>query len=252
MGFPLNILILNLHTIMKNASVIWVFLGALTIFSCREDETPKPDSLKLIFDFEQNNEEWQGGFADLPSEGQDIYELEISHSTLPEEINGQGKAIKIQGHNRSDDLFMFLKKHIDGLEPNTQYEIIYEVELASQYPETSMGIGGSPGGSVFLKVGATTTEPAVVLDEPNQFLHLNIDKGNQMEEGTDMINIGTIGIDGEELKYQLIQRDNKNRPFEVTTDSEGGFWAILGTDSGFEGLTVLYYNSININLKKMK
>ena len=223
----------------------------MTILSCQEDETPKPSQIDLNFDFEQNMEDWLGGFADLPAEGQDIYELEISHSALPEETNEQGNSIRIQGHNRSDDLFMFIKKHIHGLEPNTRYQIIFEVELASQYPETSMGIGGSPGGSVFLKVGATTTEPTVVLDVSNQFLQMNIDKGNQIEEGDDMINIGTIGIEGEEFKYQLIQRNNVERPFEVTTDSDGGFWAMVGTDSGFEGLTVLYYNEIRLTLKRL-
>jgi hypothetical protein len=236
--------------IMRKATTIWILMGAIITLSCREDDSPKPGQLQLNFDFEQNMEDWLGGFADLPSEGQDIYELEINHSPLPEETETQGGAIKVQGHNRSDDLFMFLKKHIHGLEPNTRYQIIYEVELASQYPETSVGIGGSPGGSVFLKVGASTTEPTVVLDESNQFLQMNIDKGNQSQEGADMINIGTIGIEGEEFKYQLIQRNNEDRPFEVTTDSDGGFWAILGTDSGFEGLTVLYYNSIQINIKK--
>lgn len=230
--------------------ILVILLGMLTL-SCREEETPTPTTIELNFDFAQNMEEWMGGFSDLPAEGQDIYELDISHAPLPEETNEEGNAIRIQGHNRSDDLFMFLKKHIHGLEPNTRYRVVYELELASQYPESSFGIGGSPGGSVFLKVGGSTQEPVIVLDEDTQHLQMSIDKGDQSQEGADMINIGTVGIEGEEFRYRLIQRNNADRPFEVATDTDGGCWVIVGTDSGFEGLTVLYYNAIHLTFRKI-
>lgn len=234
----------------KKIQIVLIFAGLVAI-SCQVDEIPIPSVIGLTYEFEENMEEWMGGFSDLPEEGQDIYELEISHSPIPEETNATGNAIKVQGHNRSDDLFMFLKKHISGLEPATRYQVVYDLELASQYPESSIGIGGSPGGSVYLKVGATIVEPTIELDDSTNHLQMNIDKGNQSQEGADMYNIGTIGIEGEDFKYQLIERTNLDRPFEVTTDNDGGLWLIVGTDSGFEGLTVLYYKTIKVSLKKI-
>ncbi len=36
--------------------------------------------------------------------------------------------------------------------------------------------------------------------------------------------------------------------FEVTTGDDGGLWLIVGTDSGFEGETRLYYTTIEVTL----
>jgi hypothetical protein len=225
------------------------------ISSCKtEDDEPTPDIIEITFDFEQNDEGWIGGFADLPEEGHESYELEVGHSPIPEETNATGNSIRIQGHNRSDDLFMFLKKQITGLSPSTTYQVIFDLEIASQYPGAAPGIGGSPGGSVFLKVGATAEEPIPVVEDQEgvDYLRMNIDKGDQSQEGADMINIGTVGIEGDEYNYELIQRSNGDRRFSVTTDPEGDLWLIIGTDSGFEGLTVLYYNRINVRLEKTR
>ncbi|HLU90168.1 MAG TPA: hypothetical protein VKZ51_10080 [Cyclobacteriaceae bacterium] len=242
---------------MKKTLSKWLPLGLFLIplAACQdEDKEPTPDIIEMNYTFEANEEGWIGGFADLPVEGQDIYELDISHSPLPEETDATGNSIRIQGHNRSDDLFMFLKKKLTGLSPSTTYQVIFDIEMASQYPQTAPGIGGGPGGSVFIKVGATPEEPlAVEEEEPVQnYLRMNIDKGNQAQEGTDMINVGTVGIEGEEYRYQLIQRGNSDRPISANTDPEGNLWLILGTDSGFEGLTVLYYNTVKVRLEKTR
>ncbi|MBS9525617.1 hypothetical protein KI659_16485 [Litoribacter alkaliphilus] len=230
-------------------SMIGVFM-LLAAVGCTETPVPEGEErMELNYTFEQDMEGWQGGFSDLPTEGQDIYELDYGHRPLPEETGQQGNALFIQGHNRSDDLFMFFKRQINGLQPNTQYEVSFEIELASQYPEESFGIGGSPGGSVFLKAGAVNYEP---LAEPDAdgYLQMNLDKGNQAADGADMYDMGTVGIEGEEFAYTLISRQNINRPLRVNTDDQGSLWLIFGTDSGFEGLTELYYNSVKVNVKK--
>ena len=43
--------------------------------------------------------------------------------------------------------------------------------------------------------------------------------------------------------------DNADRPLKVQTDNEGRVWLIMGIDSGFEGLTVLYYDRISYALR---
>ena len=116
-----------------------------------------------------------------------------------------------------------------------------------------MGIGGSPGESVFVKAGATRDEPEVITDGDG-WLRVNIDKGNQASEGEDMINLGTIAnpnIDmdtftGEE--YALMTLSNDDRLFKVVSDEQGKVWFIAGTDSGFEGPTKIYYDRISISV----
>ena len=72
-----------------------------------------------------------------------------------------------------------------------------------------------------------------------------IDKGNQASEGESMINLGNVihpEVAGDEYKIKTLH--NQGRPFEVATDTEGRIWMIVGTDSGFEGLSAFDYTSI--------
>lgn len=79
---------------------------------------------------------------------------------------------------------------------------------------------------------------------------MNIDKGNQSQGGNDMVVIGNVGIPGDEFSYTLIQRDNMQQPVRVRTDDSGNLWVIIGTDSGFEGTTTLYYNTVEVFLEE--
>lgn len=206
---------------------------------------------KFYFGFEQGLEGWEAGFADYPvNHNPAIYELSYEHAHLPSSIPHNTKGFKISGHNRSDDLFMFIKKELSGLKPNTSYKLTFNIQLASQYPESSVGIGGSSGGSVYLKVGATQKEPLPV--EISGYYRMNIDIGSQSNSGADMINIGTIGIPGNEFTYQIIERNNTSHPFTAKSDKSGKIWVIIGTDSAFEGLTTLYYSSIEIKFDEVK
>ena len=64
-----------------------------------------------------------------------------------------------------------------------------------------------------------------------------------------MINLGNIAHpDVVDTEYRIKTLNNVERPFEVTTDEGGRLWLIVGTDSGFEGLTTLYYTRIDYTL----
>jgi len=87
-------------------------------------------------------------------------------------------------------------------------------------------------------------EPVVVEDD-GCHLRMNIDKGNQTTDGEAMIRLGSVAhpeVTGEE--YRIKTLDNLERPLQVVSDSEGRIWLIVGTDSGFEGPTALYYARI--------
>jgi len=176
--------------------------------------------------------------------------LDSDHRELPSGLEGSG--IYIQGHNRSDDLSMFLKKSVDGLEPEATYLVTFRIDLATNVPGGMMGIGGSPGESVYVKAGATAIEP-LVREDLSGWLRMSIHKGNQATEGKDMINLGDIAhpelgesVEGE---YKVKSLDNEGRDFQATTDENGSLWFIVGTDSGFEGLTALYYSEISMPLR---
>jgi hypothetical protein len=209
---------------------------------------------QFTYTFEEDQQGWETGFSDLPADSDpEFYELDSGWSELPSGL--EGSAIYLSGHNHSDDLFMFLKVQVDGLTPNTSYQVLFNIDLASNTPEGLMGIGGSPGESVYVKAGAVDYEPEVI-EETDGYLRMNIDKGNQASEGEHMINLGTLANPNIDLdnftgeEYALMTLDNQDRLFSVTSDNDGKVWVIAGTDSGFEGLTTVYYDMININFTK--
>ncbi len=209
------------------------------------------ETAEFNFTFEADAEGWTPGFADLPVDyEQSIFELDHGHRPLPDGL--EGNAYYLRGHNRSDDLFMYLKTQVGGLRGNATYLVEVSVDLATNVAAGSFGIGGSPGESVFVKAGASAIEPEAGPDS-NQYLRMNIDKGNQSGEGEAMLVIGNVAhpdVMGNE--YRIKSMDNAGRPLPVKTDSEGRMWLIVGTDSGFEGLTTLYFDRISYTLQTMK
>jgi heat shock protein HslJ len=238
----------------SNQDVILItfdYVGEAEEFGGSEDEFVVPeDGIEFTYTFDDGDEDWIAGFADLPVDYDPaIYELDSEWRELPDDLEGYG--IYMQGHNRSDDLFMYLKREVDGLEPGATYDAIFKLDIASNVPEGLSGIGGSPGESVYIKVGATTIEPENVEDDQGWW-RINIDKGNQATEGKDMINIGTMAnpnLTADSAgQYELMSVDSAGRAFEVKSDENGIIWFIVGTDSGFEGLTSLYYDAISVIL----
>ena len=201
------------------------------------------ETAEFSFSFENDDQGWLTEFADLPANfDQTIYELDSGYRSLPGDLEGSG--VFLQGHNRSDDLFMFLKRQVEGLRPETDYAVTVTLELATNVPAGSFGIGGSPGESVYVKAGASPVEP-IVSEDGAGWLRLNVDKGNQASEGESMINLGNVAhpeVAGDEYKIKTLH--NEGRPFEVVSDHEGRIWLIVGTDSGFEGLSTFYYSGI--------
>ena len=127
------------------------------------------------------------------------------------------------------------------------------LEVATNVPGGLVGIGGSPGESVFVRVGASTDEPDIVQDDQGWW-RMTVDKGNQGSGGDDAVAAGTIAnpnLDPETadgLTYELMTLDSTGLDLTATTDGSGKLWVFVGTDSGFEGLTALYFSTVDVTL----
>ena len=208
------------------------------------------EAVTRSFDFSQGEQGWQADFADLPTDAGDSYELDSGIGTLPDDRTGY----KLQSHNRSDDVFMFLKRKLtaaDGIVAGQSYQVQFTIKFASNAPSGAAGIGGAPGESVYLKAGASTTEPGVV--EEDGYDRLNVDKGNGAQGGTAASVAGNIanGLELEDgqtqVPYVTLTREHTHTA-TVQADADGNLWLLVGTDSGFEGLTAIYFQSISVTL----
>ena len=234
----------------RQRSLAWPLVPCLALLATLALAVPASvvaedgDEATYTFAFHRNTEGWTVDFADLPVDApQDLYELDGGHRPLPDELDGSG--IYVQGHNRSDDLFMFLKRQVGGLHPDTVYAVSISLDLATSIPPGLVGIGGAPGESVYVKGGASPVEPATFEDDIGH-LRLNIDKGNQATGGEAVVLLGDITHpDATDGSYQIKTLTNADAPLTVRTDGEGRVWLVVGTDSGFEGKTTLYYSRIS-------
>ena len=201
------------------------------------------------FDFSSGDAGFVAGFADYPADGDvALYELMEDHRSLPAELGG-GQGLFISGHNRSDDLWMFWKRKITGLRPDTVYEVAMDVEMASNVPAGLAGIGGVPGESVYVKAGASTGEPVVVRDSGG-WSRMNVDKGNQSNGGAAASVLGTVAKENDASEaYARLFRDNRSGKISARSSRDGSLWVFFGTDSGFEGKTSLYYTRLAVTLE---
>jgi len=122
------------------------------------------------------------------------------------------------------------------------------VQLASNAPTNAVGIGGAPGEAVTIKAGATSNEPRVVIEDG--WYRMNLDKGNQSIGGSNMVVIGNAGVKDDTRQYELITRKTDS-PLKVKADSNGKIWLIVGSDSGFEGYTALYYAQLRVTVRSI-
>lgn len=205
----------------------------------------KETTAGLTFDFNQNDGGFTPIFSDYPNEQgvEEFYELRSGHEEVP--IAEAGKGLFLSGNNHSDDLFMGYYKDLSSLVPETEYQFTVRFQLATNVENDMIGIGGAPGESVFVKCGVASKEPENSLDSLNHFC-LNIDKGSQSTSGSDMIVVGNLAK--EEInrpgEYEFNEIETK---VIARTDEAGTAYLVIGTDSGFEGVTSYYLDDISVS-----
>lgn len=232
-----------------------VILSALMVLSmctgCSLDKDAAHSDLYVfsdISDFSKSTYDWTADFSDYPATPEDSlkFNLQYSYTELPAHL-GSKKAIMLAGTNLSNDLFMFIKKKVTGLNPNTDYNLVFQIQFATNAQSgPSPTDEGSPGESVFLKAGASAVEPQKIVQE-NSYV-LNVDKGKQLDRGENTIVLGNIAGGANISEFTLVTRTNADNyvPFVARSNDKGELWLIVGTDSGYRGTTVIYYTNVSV------
>jgi hypothetical protein len=207
------------------------------------------DTLSFSNDFSG----WQGDFADYPVGEEKFYELSWGIEELPTPIFGNNQlrqGLFLQGNNHSDDLFMFAKRAFQ-VKPNKKYLLQFSILLESNIPTGSFGIGGSPGESVYFKVGAAPIEPKKVAKDG--FYSLNLDKGNQGQGGKFAFVIGDLANENvDPARPRYASKELHSQKFLVEPGRDGKLWVFVGTDSGFEGFTKYYIARIILKIEAVQ
>jgi hypothetical protein len=208
---------------------------------------------RLVFTFCHDSGGWVGGFADLPAdelEGE-LFALSFRRAAVP----GQPaflRGLMLSGANRSDDLFMFLKRQVTGLVPGARYAVGLRATLSTEAGRGCVGIGGAPGEGVTVKAGAVPFEPLAVAEDG--FLRMNLDKGEQASGGADAVVLGDLAADRARCEGGVFvpkRFATWGQAIVGEADEDGNLWLIVGTDSGFEGTTTYFVTALQLRLKRL-
>lgn len=230
------------------AALLMVGAATQTAGAAAEHTTLNNSTVK--FDFNSDDGGFVPIFSDYPDQDgvEEFYEFQYAHKEVP--VPGAGKGLFISGNNHSDDLFMGYVKKLEGFAPGRTYHFSLNFHLATNVDGGLIGVGGSPGASVFVKCGVTTMEPRSSVLEPGTGEHfrMNIDTGAQANGGKDMVVVGDMtkaeNNRPDEYEFKEFQAE-----FEVASNTRGEVYLIIATDSGFEATTSYYLDDIVVDWK---
>lgn len=232
-----------MKTILK-AGLSAAILSTLAACGGGSGVDDRPRQASMLVDFDRDGVTgWTGSSSDYTPETAPT-NVTFEQRALAAPLTGKGYFIG--GTNRSDDLFLFVKKQFFGLEKNATYNLDFSLKFASNTPSGCTGVGGAPGEAVWVYAGATATEPKAVT--VNNEIRMNIDRGNQAQGGKDAQVVGNIANGQACGSTTYVSKTVKNdKPQQVTTDANGAVWIILGIDSGFEAYSSVTLQSVQID-----
>ena len=166
-------------------------------------------------------------------------------------------------YNRSDDTGMFIMTPVKGLEAHTNYSVSFSASFATNVGTSCAGIGGAPN-EVFVKAGISSDKPSVEIELADEnvtgsedYYRLKMDIGEQISDGEHAVTLSRIGsdlfdyCDPEHDRFDIVEANEfTTTSLDFTTDENGMAWVYLGIDSGFEGPTTIYLDSLNLEISK--
>ena len=240
----------NVHRWSHRTTTLTLLIGSL-ISASSSLQSQHTDAKAFTFDFNRGPQEFIAGFADYPPADAPIYELTSDHRALPAPLESRS-GLFLSGVNRSDDLFMFLKGSIRGLRPGALYAVTVSLEIATNTPTGCFGVGGSPGGSVWIKAGVSAVEPLPV--RKGSYLRMNIDVGNQSRGGKHATVLGKIANSRrceQPRQWEIKSFGDRPMPEPIAIPADGRVWLLFGTDSGYESRTEIYFTKATVTFTPM-
>ena len=236
----------------KYLLITMVYLTTALLAGCANSRNNNNDSPEVTlpatysFDFEKSDEDFEAIFSDYHDDGNnyETYEMKSDYTDIPiKDISSKG--LYIASMNRSDDMFMGYMKEITGLPKEQSFTFDISFKLATDVEAGGFGIGGSPGAAVYIKSGIASEKPEIQMDDNGVFRFTNLDTGSQASGGKDLQEIGNMDKPEENWVEGFMFKDFSTS-VEVTTNSNGSVYLVIGSDSGFEGLTEYYIDDVSV------
>jgi len=209
--------------------------------------------MNISFDFEEGNNGFATGFADLPGDYMDDgYLLQIGYCNRPPENSQITKSMILKGENNNKDMFLYTYRKIDGnigLLKNTDYEVKVSFDIGTSVTKDAGEAGTSPGQKIYVKIGIVDREPVIKLNKEGNY-ELNLDKGNHSLGGKDIVFMGNV----EKTEDMYPDRTFEYKHFEyetyVRSNDKGECYLLIGYDSKYEGLNWHFVDNVVVEFMR--
>ncbi len=203
-----------------------------------------------LFDFATGPHGWTPAFCDYPVGEEDAHELFAGSSRLPDPLDQSRRALVISGNNVGEDLFMYYRRKIDGLEPGRDYLISFTLEIASDAPSGCIDACGKYPGGPALLAGASQEEPVPIKVEG--WHRFPLEKGRPAWDEQTVVPIGNASAGhmdcSDNAPYEIRRFRTGIRRVKATASPTGELWLFFGTDSRVPETTKLYYTRLTLGL----
>ena len=219
---------------------------ALLLAGCQLiDSGSETASVQFEYNLRESPASWDAFFTDFNVDNKDGMELKSEYANLPEPLDTSDSGLYISALNQSDDVKMMFRRQIEGLEPNGDYSVHFTVRFATSVPSGCVGIGGPPGEAVRVIADATEIKPQPFIEDGYYRLNIQHQNGaDQWYQNAMMGNIANSRECEEGERYEIKELTSGEEHAVVKADDNGKAWLMVGTRSGFEGRTELYYTHI--------
>lgn len=233
------------NLILMNRYLKWAKLVILiSLSACNSEERNNVDPVRtVISEFETGSEGWIADYALYNRADTTKIAFKMERDSLPAVIDSTRWSLRMEGTNVGDSIFMFLKKQIVGLNPGKTYNVSFDIDLATNYPDLPNGSGKT----INLKAGASATEP-VKTPSDKFYYNISIKKGLWDQDGAEMSILGDFTNTALRSVYELVNRTSHSKNITVKPDSTGTIWVCVGEDTRYKGKTVFYYDKIKVTL----
>ncbi|WP_159470641.1 hypothetical protein [Dyadobacter sp. 3J3] len=215
----------------------------LSLYGCSAEKRNDVNPVRtMISEFDTDTEDWIGDYALYNIKDTTKIAFLMERDSLPAAIDSLKSSLRMEATNTGDSIFLFIKKKIVGLNPEKTYNVSFDINIGTNYPD----LDNATGRKVNLKAGASQNEPVKLLK--SGYYNLSVKKGFWNVDGSEMAILGNITNGIGRAVYQLVNRNSSSKNILVKPDAQGVIWVCVGEDTQEKVKTVLYYDNIKVVL----
>ena len=197
----------------------------LVLAGCTADDFESDLDFISFFDFQNGLQNWEAGVSNYNYSQRDSLDFNLAHQTyLHDGVTKQTMNLEVKKLPMQS--FVFIHNSIKGLQPDTKYEITFEIKHRYQFNSLVETSDDGSVGEMKYRCGISSMKPEVWVQEGTQpeRMMLNIDMTNSSSDYT------SIYLSKKPLSHNdsFVTLDNFLKPLVVQTNGDGGFWFLLG------------------------